>query len=125
MTSRTPRRAAAWCGAAALALAACGPSSGDRTGRFEGYYLSSFEVSSFVPCGSDRRPGYGAGVWLTWAESVTAPGLTAAPVFVRVEGTLHTGDRAGYGHLAAYSGELTVSRVLTIDRAGRCPDTPP
>lgn len=117
-------RAGAWVCAVTAALTGCSAGSSPGTRQYEGYYLSSFELSSFVPCGSGRRPGAGAGLWLTWEEPGTAPGLTGSPVFVRVEGTLHTENRSGYGHLSAYSGELTVHRLLSIDRDGRCPDTP-
>ncbi|HEY1268546.1 MAG TPA: hypothetical protein VGH16_14935, partial [Candidatus Binatia bacterium] len=31
---------------------------------FQGHYLWAFEVSSFVPCGMQVKPGYGKGYWL-------------------------------------------------------------
>jgi hypothetical protein len=57
-------------------LAACGrgvppppatpPVTGlpDSVETFEGRYLASLEVSSFVPCGMEETPGDGNGYWL-------------------------------------------------------------
>src|SRR4051812_49770398 len=55
----------AWLRFGPTLAAAVGPGkavSGSRI--FAGHYLSRFEVSSFVPCGSAQPPGYAAGWWL-------------------------------------------------------------
>jgi hypothetical protein len=132
----------------ALALAgsagcsALGPTT--RTGVFEGHYLTSFEVSSFVPCGQDAAPGYAAGWWLesdpaaqfgtryaaalgpsagagSSATGSPSPRVVPRAVHVRFEGTVETGDSNGYGHLNGYRAQVQVHRVLSMDTDGRCP----
>lgn len=94
---------------------------------FAGYYLASFETSSFVACGSFVIPGYGQGSWLSvepksqfyehyhplrslrpdWAD----PGPI---VYTRFIGHFGPPQQGGYGHLGQYPREVVVSRLLTM-----------
>jgi hypothetical protein len=96
---------------------------------FAGYYTGSFEVSSFVPCGSLRLPGYGQGYWLSpnsasefyerysvllpRTEDFAGPG---AIVYVQFVGhfAAFSPDMQGYGHLNMYSREVMVSQLLSM-----------
>lgn len=100
---------------------------------FTGYYGTSFETSSFVPCPEngepDQLPGYGVGYLLTatsdsrWQEKndqirpslhMSQSRVEQVLVFIRAEGELREGGEQGYGHLGQYSGELLVTKVLEL-----------
>jgi hypothetical protein len=96
---------------------------------FAGYYTSSFEVSSFVPCGSLRLPGYGQGYWLSIEAdrqfyerySVLSPRTedfagAGAIVYVHFIGHLvaPSPGQQGYGHLGMYSREVMASQLLSM-----------
>src|SRR5687767_2500106 len=80
---------------------------------FEGMYTSSFETSSFVPCGSNE-PRY----WLVWAAKSDFAsafrahnlGAQGGTVYVRLKGKLETKDEGGFGHLGQYKGQITVTK---------------
>jgi hypothetical protein len=110
-----------------------------RTGTFAGYFVSGFEVSSFVPCGQGDRPGYGVGWWLVSqtpgfnqryrdvlgpkaTEPVTPVAGQGADhvVYLRFTGRLEQGAK-GYGHLGAYRGQIVVTSLLEMTLGGRCP----
>jgi hypothetical protein len=98
---------------------------------FEGHYISSFEVSSFVPCGSANTPGYGQGYWLTPSpefadllrKSVSQVAGTFGPDdkigpdwYVRFYGVLSplADSFNGYGHLGAYAHAITVTQAIEV-----------
>ncbi|MFL5806714.1 MAG: hypothetical protein ACJ8CR_33920 [Roseiflexaceae bacterium] len=94
---------------------------------FAGYYLASFEISSFVACGSFAIPGYGQGSWLSagpesqFYERYHALGSlkpdwsTPGPiVYVRFIGHLAPPQQGGYGHLGGYPREVVVSQLLSM-----------
>jgi hypothetical protein len=101
-------------------------------GEFSGYYTSGFEVSSFVPCGNPTaEPGYGVGYWLSsepeagfyeqYSEisaQVSPPPGGYVTVFTRFRGRLS--PPGSYGHLGAYSREVTVVEVLEMSVEGTC-----
>jgi hypothetical protein len=99
---------------------------------FEGYYTSGFEVSSFVPCGSQEQAGYGNGYWLNGppgfyesynqivSESGHDPATGYLPVYVEFEGQLS--PEGNFGHLGAYSREITVTNLILMTLDGTCPD---
>ncbi len=111
----------------ACLLTACNFGSDDNAvdGEFQGYYLQEFEVSSFVPCGSWRDPGYGVGYWLDWRkgqyqryeEEVSNAGADRK-VYLRFKG--HLSSVGSYGHLGKYSRQVTVGEVIEISRNGKC-----
>jgi hypothetical protein len=103
----------------------------DTEVTLDGYYRSSFEISSFVPCGCDLEPEHGAGYWLTptagsgLSETYSPlrdtsdpfnPGLT---VYVRFEGSYS--KRGTFGHMGAYPREVTVDRLIELKPDGVCP----
>jgi hypothetical protein len=104
---------------------------GSTESEFRGYYTSGFEVSSFVPCASGDVPGYGAGYWLNsepesgfydqysqLSQSVNPPPGGYVTVFTRFRARLS--PPGSYGHLGAYSHEITVTEVLEMSLDGTC-----
>lgn len=99
------------------------PPFGTSGGSFEGMYTSSFETSSFVPCGSPERH-----YWLVWAaDSDFASafrehnlGAQGGTVYVRLKGKLETRNRDGYGHLGQYNGQLRVTKLEEMSRERTC-----
>ena len=97
----------------------------------EGYYRSSFEISSFVPCGCDLEPDHGAGYLLSEAPGsglhasysplvdTTDPFRPGPTVYIRFEGSVS--ERGSYGHMGAYPRQVTVNRLIEIAPDGRCP----
>jgi hypothetical protein len=102
---------------------------------FVGYYRTSFEISSFVPCAMGDLPGYAKGYWLTadpqvefydhYRTTIAASSGSAiagsddarAIVFVRFIGQLSPPadpNGAGYGHLGSYTHEITVTQILEM-----------
>ena len=45
-------------------------SKGKKNSEFQGYYSHSFEMSSFVPCGSYAIPSHSVGYWLGWESGL-------------------------------------------------------
>lgn len=99
----------------------------DTGPEFQGHYLASFEVSSFVPCGSAEKPGYGVGYWLEWGknsgtyqkyEAEVSKGGGHPMVYLKFIGTISS--PGGHGHLGAYAREVTVEEVLEVKRGGIC-----
>jgi hypothetical protein len=109
--------------------------------EFEGFYTSSFEVSSFVKCGMNSQSGYGQGYWLVsttefqekFRRTLSGAAGTYGPkdnprvfdtVYVRFTGTLS--PKGNYGHLGAYSNEVTVIKVIEMKTisSGFCRGTP-
>lgn len=97
--------------------------------EFEGFYTSSFEVSSFVPCGMNEQSGYGSGYWLvptaefqekfrfTLSGAAGTYGSKDNPrlfntVYVRFNGSLS--PKGNYGHLGAYTNEVNVIQVIEM-----------
>ena len=79
---------------------------------YHGHYTYGFEVSSFMPCGSSER-------WWVSAETRglrTQLGERAGTVYAEVRGEIS--KRGSYGHLGAYSRELTVLEVVTTRLPG-------
>ena len=97
----------------------------------EGYHRSSFEISSFVPCGCELDPEHAAGYWLAEVAGAglrdsysplvdsSDPFRPGPTVYIRFEGSLS--ERGSYGHMGAYPREVTVNRLLEIAPEGRCP----
>jgi len=98
---------------------------------FVGHYITSFEVSSFVPCTMNERPGYGAGYWLEadpqsgfyeQYRKISADTVTSTSpyhgviVFVRFTGAVSPPKSKlnGYGHLGQYVRMITVTEVLEM-----------
>ena len=107
-------------------------SQGTTEIELSGYYTSGFEVSSFVPCEDPDTPGYGAGYWLSAeagsgfyeqysaiAETVSPPPGGYVTVFTRFR--CQISPPGNYGHLGAYSHEVTVQEVLEMSLDGVCP----
>jgi len=101
---------------------------------YSGYYSFGFETSSFVPCGKVSFPGYGSGYWLKalpaseFFQSVDELlpnaqvedwSYISNPIYVQFVGRLSrkTDTDVGYGHLGQYEREITVIRLLTINRS--------
>ncbi len=101
-------------------------SGGGGDQRFEGMYTSSFETSSFVPCGSGSSGG--PRYWLVWsadsdfarAHKENNLGPQGGTVYVRVRGNLETGNPNGYGHLGGYQGQLRVTALEEMSRERTC-----
>ena len=98
--------------------------------ELEGFYVSEFEVSSFVPCGCPVEPGYGQGYWLTSnpesgfskayqisspTTDFTDPGFV---VYLLFEGEVS--DLGPHGHLGMYLREITVTKLLDVQQDGKC-----
>lgn len=116
------------CSCAGRARQRSGPELHPETGpEFQGQYLQSFEVSSFVPCGSTEKPGYGVGYWLNWDDSKSYDRYRAeiskqvdnAVVYLKFTGTISPPGQ--YGHLGVYTREVTVEKVLEVKLRGICP----
>jgi len=120
-----------------LAAAVGTGKAGSGSRIFAGLYLSRWEVSSFVPCGSAQPPGYANGWWLesepdsgfsaayrrliaTPLPSSVGPALPGEAVYVRFEGTVSGESATGYGHLNGYRRYVTVHRLLEMSPGG-CP----
>jgi hypothetical protein len=112
-------------------MALLAPLRAQTGGEFAGYFTSGFEVSSFVPCDAQDAPGYGAGYWLSAAPgagfferySEISQGVSPPPggyvtVFTRFRGTLS--PPGNYGHLGAYSHEVTVIELIEMSLDGTC-----
>jgi len=110
-----------WFGLAACFLAGCALADSARntagSTTHSGYYQQGFERSDFYP--EDGGGPY----WLTAGEAassriqeyyVPAPGRGGGmTVRLVIEGKLDIGG--GFGHVGAYSGELTAARILEIE----------
>jgi hypothetical protein len=117
------------------------PSS--KASIFKGHYSVSFEVSSFVPCGMDRKPGYGAGYWLeadpdsrffeqykatisaVISDTNSLSHNQGTEVYVHFVGELSPPASTlsgGYGHLSQYPYLIRVTEVLSMSLDGRCSD---
>jgi hypothetical protein len=103
------------------------------SGEFRGYYTAGFEVSSFVACeeAGAGGPGYGEGWWLssepesgfyeTYDEissQVSPPAGGYVTVFTVFRGRLS--PPGSYGHLGAYSREVTVVELEEMSLEGTC-----
>jgi len=112
-------------------VATQGTGLGPTSGEFAGYYTNGFEVSAFVPCEESGATGSGEGWWLgadpginfyeqysAIAASVNPPAGGYVTVFVRFRGT--ASPPGNYGHLGAYSREVTVHEVLEMTLDGSC-----
>ena len=105
--------------------------------EFRGFFEFSFEVSSFVPCGSSEPTGYGQGYWIDYdwqSEFFTrysklasipnaepaqggAPGQVVYVEFIGMQvnpeyGTLMQGGE--YGHMGQYEGEIIVIELIEM-----------
>lgn len=95
---------------------ATGP--GER--EFRGYYSQGFEVDSFRACGERQSWWVREGADLRTRYAGLAE-REYAEVFVVLRGEITA--EGSYGHLGAYTRELSVSRVLELRPAGAgdCP----
>ena len=105
--------------------------------EFRGFFEFSFEISSFVPCGSSEPTGYGQGYWIDYdwqAEFFTryselasipnvdpaqgsAPGQVVYVEFIGTQvnpeyGALAQGGE--YGHMGQYKGEIIVIELIEM-----------
>jgi hypothetical protein len=85
--------------------------SGSQEETLAGHYSQGFEVDAFRPCGSEER------WWVTEGEELRARYRALAPgqyqeVYVELKG--HTGPTGKYGHLGAYTRELSAGEVIEI-----------
>jgi len=117
---------------ASFALASIGcPAPTNPTegfGTFEGLYLQGFEVSAFTVCGAGA-PSSSTGYWLAgnaefndrYNALATTRGSNAfgPTVYAKFSGTLS--DRGRFGHLGAYSREITVKQLVTMEVRDTCP----
>jgi hypothetical protein len=97
-------------------------------GTFEGLYLQGFEVSAFTVCGAGA-PSSSTGYWLAgnaefndrYNALATTRGSNAfgPTVYAKFSGTLS--DRGRFGHLGAYSREITVKQLVTMEVRDKCP----
>ena len=80
-------------------------------GRYMGFYAQGFEVDGFRPCGSDESwwVTEGAELRTRYRELTTRQ---YEEVYVELRGQV--GPRGRYGHLGAYTRELSVDEVITI-----------
>ena len=121
---------------AAVALVGFGcslltPGKRNTSGEFAGFYSSGFEVSSFVPCDMIASDPTGPGYWLNGTpdfyqryselsqQSGYDPATGYLPVFTRFKGELS--PAGSYGHMGAYSHEITVTKMLEMSLDGSCP----
>ncbi|MCC7359064.1 MAG: hypothetical protein IT317_06290 [Anaerolineales bacterium] len=89
-----------------------------------GHMVLGFEVASFVPCG---REDSGEAYWLSADPGVELYDAYHAatgtedyiPVYAHVLGRLSPPGQ--YGHLNAYTRELTVTEIITLNTTGACP----
>lgn len=95
-----------------------------------GHMVIGFEIASFVPCQPldppDEPPGYGQGYWLSADPGVelydayhAAVGEDYLPAYIHLTGRLSPPGQ--YGHLGAYTRELTITEILEINATGVCP----
>lgn len=91
----------------------------DESGEYAGHYSVGFEVSEFVPCGSDESWWLvGTAELVSQVQGDEPGGTPTTPVFVRVRGELS--DPGSYGHLGAYDRQLTVTEVVEVGSGGGC-----
>ena len=103
--------------------------------EFRGHFVSSFEVSSFTPCGGagPATPGYDGGYWVSSTpesgfydqySALTSKNGASQPagvvVYAHFLGDLVGGDGNGFGHLNGYAHEITVTQVLEMSVEGVC-----
>ena len=88
-----------------------------------GHMVIGFEIASFVPCGLETS---GEEYWLSADPGVelydayhAAVGEDYTPAYIHVTGRLSPPGE--YGHLGAYTRELTVSEIIEINATGVCP----
>ncbi|MBA2245852.1 MAG: hypothetical protein H0W11_12915 [Gemmatimonadetes bacterium] len=96
-----------------LILTGCASAAGGRPELFRGFYEHGFEVESFRLCESDER------WWIVRADGLNRryrelTGAQYERVYAEIRG--HAGPAGRYGHLGAYTRELTVVEVLDVRR---------
>lgn len=101
-----------------LLLTGCASAAGQRPQEFRGFYEYGFEVESFRLCGSDER------WWVVRGDELNRRyrELTDAPyqrVYAEIRG--QAGPAGRYGHMAAYTRQLTVVEVLEVRRTAPDP----
>jgi hypothetical protein len=123
---------AAVAAAVAVGFGGCsGRDGSEGKGRlFEGYYETGFEISAFYP--GKACPADGEQYWLVAAEGsgfserlgelMKDPPASGPPIsgLYRVKFLGAVSDVGQYGHLGAYTREVTVNKLQEMER-GRCP----
>lgn len=96
---------------ALLALAGCGRASArwPDSGVYAGYYTYGYELSEFVPSGTTEKWSLDGYIPCATDKVVSLSGGSPV-VYVAVRGRLSAVGK--YGHLAAYSREVTALEVL-------------
>ncbi|MBI5954103.1 MAG: hypothetical protein HY865_20795 [Chloroflexi bacterium] len=107
----------------------------DEINVYEGYYYGGGNVSSFVPCESNEKPGRGKGYWLAtndqfdemYQEESTrmmqaaigtlGPGMDGG-LYIKFKGiaspSLDTASGEGYGYLNQYRQQITVTEAIQM-----------
>jgi hypothetical protein len=94
-----------------LALAACG----GGPDLHQGFFSYGFETVAFRPCGSAEQwwvVGDGAAMETLIEQYSAVAGADYAEVYVEVRGD--PSDPGTYGHLGAYTRELSLTEVVSV-----------
>ncbi len=102
------------------------PTPPETAVELTGHMVIGFEVASFVPCDLGTAPGDGQGYWLHADPGVelydayhTAVGEDYLPAYLHFTGRLSPPGE--YGHLGAYTREVTITQIIEINATGVCP----
>ncbi len=89
----------------------------------KGHYVSSFERSDFMPCGSDEHWWLHGNVSskIRYALQQEADAWRSkVPVYIEISGT--KSEAGNWGHLGAYRYEFKVTHLLNASLSGKCDD---
>ena len=93
----------------------------------KGLYISAFERSEFIPCGSKESWWLTGPVFLKIESFIKENSLRGQksdwhpnkPVYVELIGI--KSKKGKYGHMGAYTNEFTAFKALKIDTENACP----
>ena len=93
----------------------------------KGLYISAFERSEFIPCGSKESWWLTGSVFSEIESFIKENSLRGQksdwypnkPVYVELVGI--KSKKGKYGHMGAYTNEFTASKALKIDSENDCP----
>jgi hypothetical protein len=86
---------------------------GGSHGTFRGLYTLGFEMSEFVPSGSNCRWWLAGDTEPLWMATDAPQGMDSATVRIEVEGVVS--DPGCFGHMGVYRRQLTVTRIIAAD----------
>lgn len=101
----------------ALTTPSCALLDGNGEHTYEGFYNAGFEVSAFIPCGSEEA------WWITFHGNSSAGQEFSdryaqlideeyEPIYVRLRGV--RSDKGAYGHLGGYAREFELLEVIEM-----------